>query len=207
MNTKRIVVLLLTGTLALAGCSKTEKDVSFETDLYGTYLDSFIGEDEEGNVLWSRNDSYMLNDDNSYVFNYDETLLGENTTNIKDGSIINIEDINDEITKITFDNERTIYKYKNMLGIFYESDIPSKKTFNLFLKDEYSSVNEGHSFSEDKTYHYCTNHDSCTDDKTTFVKYKVDGKHVYIQNESGNWDILLYIVKDGFFAKEYSKSE
>lgn len=94
-----------------------------------------------------------------------------------------------------------------MLGRFYETDVPSGKTFDLFLKNEDSSVNEGLVFNKDGKYHYCTNYDNCTDDSSTFTKYKHKGDYIYQADSDGNWTILLYAVDDGLFAKEYTKSQ
>lgn len=94
-----------------------------------------------------------------------------------------------------------------MLGKFYETDIPNTKTFDLFLKNEDSSVNEGLVFNKDGKYHYCTNYDNCTDDSSTFTEYKHKGDYIYQADSDSDWTILLYIVEDGLFAKEYTKVE
>ena len=94
-----------------------------------------------------------------------------------------------------------------MLGKFYETDVPNTKTFDLFLKNEDSSVNEGLVFNKDGKYHYCTNYDNCTDDSSTFTEYKHKGDYIYQADSDGNWTILLYVVDDGLFGKEYTKTE
>ncbi len=62
-------------------------------------------------------------------------------------------------------------------------------------------------FNKDGKYHYCTNYDNCTDDSSTFTKYKHKGDYIYQADSDGNWTILLYAVDDGLFAKEYTKSQ
>lgn len=218
MKKQKLFILFSFAVLCLSGCSKTEKDNSFDTDLYGTYEDIFVGYNDNGNVVWKRNNSYILNGDNSYTFNYNETLLDETKKNTKNGKILNIDNINNDIQNIIIDETIVnlsgdttknvhFYKYKNMLGKFYETDVPNTKTFDLFLKNEDSDVNEGLAFNKDGQYHYCTNYDNCTDDSSTFTEYKHKGNYIYQADSDGNWTILLYVVDDGLFAKEYIKSE
>ena len=196
MNKLKLFTLFSIMILCLSGCGKTEKDNSFNTNLYGTYEDKFISHDDKGNVVWKRDNSYTFNKDKTYTFDYNETLSGETK---KNKTIINLS--GDTTKNVHF------YKYKNMLGRFYETDVPNTKTFDLFLKNEDSSVNEGLAFNKDGKYHYCTNYDNCTDDSSTFTKYKHKGDYIYQADSDGNWTILMYIVDDGLFMKEYTKSK
>lgn len=218
MNKLKLFTLFSIMILCLSGCGKTEKDDSFNTNLYGTYEDKFISHDDKGNVVWKRDNNYTFNKDKTYTFDYNETLSGETKKNITNGNILKVENVNEVIQNIIID--KTIinlsgdttknvhfYKYKNMLGRFYETDVPNTKTFDLFLKNEDSSVNEGLVFNKDGKYHYCTNYDNCTDDSSTFTEYKHKGNYIYQADSDGNWTILLYVVDDGLFAKEYTKSQ
>lgn len=208
MKKQKLFILFSFAVLCLSGCSKIEKDNSFDTDLYGTYSDNL----NASNVDYVKKESYILNKDNLYEHivyeKYNDNILNDFKINDK---IVNIYETNSDITEIELNNgnsfEITLYKYKNMLGRFYETDVPNTKTFNLFLKNEDSSVNEGLAFNKDGKYHYCTNYDNCTDDSSTFTEYKHKGNYIYQADSDGNWIILLYVVDDGLFAKEYAKSE
>lgn len=209
MRKRKLLVLFSITVLLLSGCNKTEKDSSFDTDLYGTYESNI----EASNIDYIKNDTYTLNKkDNSYKHvvyeKYNDNILRDSTTNDK---INNIENINDNIMKIELNNgdsfEITLNKYKNMLGKFYQTEIPKDKTFDLFVKNEDSETNDGIIFDKDGFYHYCTNHDNCSDDSSTFIKYKHKGNYIYQADSKGNWTILMYIVEDGVFIKEYAKAE
>ena len=209
MKKQKLLVLFSITVLLLSGCAKTEKDSSFDTDLYGTYESNI----EASNMDYIKNDTYTLNEkDGSYQHivyeKCNDNILRDSTTNDK---INNIENINDNIMKIELNNgdsfEITLDKYKNMLGKFYQTAIPKDKTFDLFVKNEDSDTNEGLVFNKDGLYHYCTNYDNCSDDSSTFTKYKHKGDYIYQADSDGNWTILLYVVDDGLFAKEYTKSQ
>lgn len=208
MKKQKLFILFSFAVLCLTGCSKTEKDNSFDTDLYGIYSDNL----NASNMDYVKEESYILNKDNLYEHivyeKYNDNILRDFKIDDKIG---NIYETNSDITEIELNNgnsfEITLYKYKNMLGRFYETDVPNTKTFDLFLKNEDSSVNEGLAFNKNGKYHYCTNYDNCTDDSSTFTKYKHKGDYIYQADSDGNWTILLYIVEDGLFGKEYVKSE
>ena len=214
MRKRKLLVLFSITVLLLSGCNKTEKDSSFDTDLYGTYESNI----EASNIGYQLKVSHTFNTNNTYVGKYYEKSNGEIVDDsTQKANIINIEDVNDDIEKITTDEEKTyfsgvaypttdFYKYKNMLGGFYKTEVPKDKTFDLFIKNESSDINEGHMFSEDGLYHYCTNYDNCTDDSSTFTKYKHKGNYIYQADSDGNWTILMYAVEDGLFCKEYTKT-
>lgn len=207
MKKQKLFILFSFAVLCLTGCNKTEKDNSFDTDLYGTYSDNL----NASNMDYVKEESYILNKDNLYEHivyeKYNDNILRDSKIDDKIG---NIYETNSDITEIKLNNgnsfEITLYKYKNMLGRFYETDVPNTKTFDLFLKNEDSSVNEGLAFNKDGKYHYCTNYDNCTDDSSTFTEYKHKGNYIYQADSDGNWIILLYVVEDGLFAKEYAKT-
>lgn len=215
MKKQKLFILFSFAVLCLSGCSKTEKDNSFDTDLYGTYSNNI----DASNIDYQLKVSHTFNEDNTYHGKYFEKSDGKILDDSeKDAKIIATENINNEIEKITTDEKKIcfsgevcattdFYKYKNMLGKFYETDVPNTKTFDLFLKNEDSSVNEGLVFNKDGKYHYCTNYDNCTDDSSTFTEYKHKGDYIYQADSDGNWTILLYVVDDGLFAKEYTKTE
>ena len=44
-------------------------------------------------------------------------------------------------------------------------------------------------------------------DSSTFTEYKHKGDYIYQADSDDSWTILMYVVDDGLFAKEYVKSE
>lgn len=112
----------------LTGCSKYEKDESYDTDLYGTYSNNIEAyySDSESNS-WINNKKYIFNQDNTFEYSDYETFNEDVICDINEsGGILSIEEISDNITQITLDHEITdwstgetsnkvIYKYKNML--------------------------------------------------------------------------------------------
>lgn len=208
-NKFSVTIILLTIMItSLTGCSKYEKDESYTTDLYGTYSENVVA----SNISYSRNENYTFNTDNTYNNIYkeisDEIII--NDFNIK-GKILSIEEINNDITQITLDREITdwstnetsndiIYKYKNMLGSFYEIEIPKGKTFELHL-------NEYVWFDEEGQYHLC-NGDNCECD-TSSPKYIRKDNIIYFQSmdeeHNNSYTIGMYIVKDGIFIPELYK--
>lgn len=208
MRKYMILMFLSVSLFLLSGCSKTEKDISYDTDLYGTYKDSLEGYDASGKLYWIKDNTYTFKDDNTYSFNYNETINGENKENKKEGKVISIDDINGDISKIELENGDSsiqIYKYKNMLGYFFQIDVPKSKVFDLFIKNVESELNEGNVFNEEGLYHYCTNYDNCTDDSNNYIKYKKKDNYIYQSDDNGNWTILFYIVEDGLFSKQFIK--
>ncbi len=212
-----IIVFLTILTISLTGCNKYEKDESYSTDIYGSYSEYV----EASNVSYSRYESYTFNIDDTYNHIYKEIIDGvvSNDSNT-DGKILSIEEISEDITQITLDQEiidwstgetsnETIYKYRNILGGFYEIEVPKGKTFNLFLKNEHSTLNEGNVFDEEGFYHYCINYDDCTCDKNNFIQYIRKDNIIYLQSmdeEHKNcYTIDRYIVENGMFIPELYK--
>lgn len=213
------IILLAIMIISLTGCSKYEKDESYTTDLYGTYLGCI----EAPSVSYSENTSYTFDADNTYNYTY-KVVSDSNITNDVNttGDILSIEEINNDITQITLDQEitnwttgetsnKTIYKYNNILGSFYETEVPKGKTFNLFLKNEQSTLNEGNVFDEEGFLHYCINYDDCTCDKNSFIQYIRKDNIIYFQSmgeeHNNSYTIGMYIVKGGIFIPELYKEK
>lgn len=214
------IILLAIMIISLTGCTKYEKDESYSVDLYGTYsknIEAFISNnvndiDETARYSYYLCEKYEFNNDSTYQYNVKEVIY-DNTTkdNSDNGKILSIEEINSDITQITLDREVTswstnetsndiIYKYKNMLGSFYEIEIPKGKTFELHL-------NEYVWFDEEGQYHLC-NGDNCECD-TSSPKYIRKDNIIYFQSmdeeHNNSYTIGMYIVKDGIFIPELYK--
>lgn len=202
-NKFSIIILLAIITISLTGCSKYEKDKSYNTDLYGSYSEYV----EASNVSYSRNESYTFDADNSYNYVYKEVMDGNINSDINEnGKILSTEEISNDITQITLDQEitdwstgetsnKTIYKYKNMLGQFSKTKVPNSKTFKLQLS-EYIW------FDEEGQYHLC-NGDNCQCSESS-PKYIRKDNIIYFQSmddeHSNCYTIGYYIVEDGLFA-------
>lgn len=103
-NKFSIITLLVIMTLSLTGCSKYEKDKSYDTDLYGSYSEYV----EASNASYSRNESYSFNTDNTYNHIYKEVMAGNINNDINEsGKILSIEETSNDIVKITLDREIT----------------------------------------------------------------------------------------------------
>lgn len=208
------IILCLIFICLMTGCSKTEQDESFNTKVYGKYSNTI----ETPDKTYQFKSSYTLYKDHTYLYRSYEKSNGNVKKHKVNGNIDSIQKINEDISKITFDEKIDNsyiqspyndyeYKYKNMLGEYDELDIPRKSKFNLFIKNTRSNLNEGLVFNKKGYYHYCTDYDDCTDDSKTFTKYKRKGNYIYQADSEGNWTILLYIVKDGLFSGVYTKEK
>lgn len=202
------IILLAIMIISLTGCSKYEKDESYTTDLYGSYSEYV----ESSNVSYSRSESYTFNTDDTYNYVYKEIIDGtpNNEANIN-GKILSVEEISNDITQITLDQKitnwstgetsnKTIYKYENILGSFYEIEVPKGKTFELHLND-YAWLDE------EGQYHLC-NGDNCECD-TSSPKYVRKDNIIYFQSmdekHKDSYTIGMYIVEDGIFTPELYK--
>lgn len=215
-NKFSIIILLAIITVSLTGCSKYEKDESYDTDLYGSYNNS-LGEKESSYFSqWE----YTLNKDNTYEYTSSEIQNGETTeNNTSIGTISSIEKISNSIDKITFDSGIIKYKYKNMLGKIFFEEIPNKKTFDLTIptpSDNWagSYPNAANVFDKNGYYHSCLDITNCEDTEDNHVglyyKYICKNSIIYFIDpsvEGMNWQILYYIVEDGLFAPELYKEE
>ena len=209
-KTNLIVIFLVATTMLLTGCAKYEKDESYDTDLYGSYS-KYI---EAINISYSKNENYTFNTDDTYNHIYKEIIDGvtNNDFNIN-GKILSIEEISDDITQITLDKKianwstkdtsnQTIYKYRNILGRFYETDVPTGETFELQLNDDTW-------FDEEGQYHLC-NGDNCECDISS-PKYIRKDNVIYFQSmdeaHKNCYTIGMYIVDNGLFIPEIYKDK
>lgn len=229
-NKFSIIILLAIITIFLTGCSKYEKDKSYDTDLYGSYLENI----EASNISYTRNESYTFNTDNSYNHTYKEVMDGNVNSDIdENGKILSTEEMSNDITQIVLDQEITdgstgetsnlvMYKYKNMIGhsnSFIKTEIPNGKTFDLIIPTPSenwtgSYPNAANVFDKNGFYHSCLDITNCNDTEDNHVglyyKYVCKNNIIYFIDpsvEGMNWQILYYIVEDGLFAPELYKVE
>ena len=216
-NKTSTIVFLTILAISLTGCSKYEKDESYSTDLYGTYsqnVETLISDDvnDETKYSYYLYEKYEFNDNNTYQYTVKEIIYDDITKDNSDiGKILSTEEISDDITKITLGQEitgwstnetsnKTIYKYKNMLGSFYEIEVPKGKTFELRLND-YAW------FDEEGQYHLCNN-DNCECD-TSSPKYVRKDNIIYFQSMDEEhkdcYTIGMYIVENGIFIPKLNK--
>lgn len=204
--------------LSLTGCGKYEKDISREdSNLYGTYSDGIEGYTENSDEkIWIRNESYSINENQTFLHDYEEMLQGEDTKHTCDGKIKDIANVNDDIIKITLDTGDTkdvLYKYKNMLGTYYQAEISDDKTFNLVIPTPIDDTypNAANVFDEDGNYHSCLDYTDCKDTEEehmgVFYKYVRKGNLIYFEDLINNnyYQILYYVVDNGLFYKECIK--
>ena len=217
-----IIILVAIITISLTGCSKYEKDKSYDTDLYGSYsknMEAFLSDNaddinEDTNYSYYLNEKYKLNTDNTFQYNIKE-IIEDNVTKDSsvNGKILSTEEISNDITQIVLDQEitdgstgeisnKTIYKYKNILGQFFKIEVPKGKTFKLQLT-EYPW------FDEDGQYHLC-NGDICQCSDSS-PKYIRKDNIIYFQSMDEEhkdcYTIAFYIVDDGLFSPELYKVE
>lgn len=191
------------------------KDSSYDTGLYGTYTqDAYSGDDYKQTI------KYTLNNNNTYEYYYCETINGNDNKTTRKHLINDTKKINNDITRITLntdESEEILYKYKNMLGEFYEAKIPYRKKFDLKIKyknfeyddDDDYYINPGILFNKNGYFHYCNDVDNCKcnpNDEFKFFIYKRIGNYIY-ERYDGQWSIAFYIVDDGIFYPEYYKEE
>lgn len=211
-----MLISLLLSLFVITGCSKYEKDNSYNTDLYGTYV-NHIG--TKGSNYFSE-DKYIFNTDNTYNYISKEIQYNETTEDTNEiGKILLSENISDDITKITFDSNVIEYKYKNMLGGLYELDIPSGKTFDLVIptpSDNWagSYPNAANVFDKNGIYHSCLDITKCEDTEENhmgvYYKYVRKNNLIYFIDPSVtdmDYRILYYIVDKGLFYPELYKQE
>lgn len=214
-NKFSIIILLAIITVSLTGCSKYEKDESYDTDLYGTYTQS-IGT-ENSNYFFQQ--KYIFNEDDTYDLYLKEIQNNEVKDNHSKGKILSNETIYENIIKISLDNDNILYKYKNIIGTFYEVKIPSENKFDLVIPTPSdnrtgSYPNAANVFNKNGFYHSCLDITNCNDTEDNHVglyyKYVCKNNIIYFIDpsvEGMNWQILYYIVEDGLFTPELYKVE
>ncbi len=211
MKNKFTILLSFVLIITLTGCDKYEKDISLNTELYGSY--SKIT--EATNVSYSNNINYTFYENNEYNYSRKEVIEETITQDVnKNGKILSIEEISDDITKIILDQKfvefgldeaynKSVYKYKNMLGNFYECTFPEGKTFNL-KSDDFDFW-----FDEEGQYHLCIDTTEC-DCITNCPQYIRKDNIIYFQSMSeehkNTYSIGAYIVEGGVFFPELYKS-
>lgn len=199
MKNKIVVVLILT-TIMLTGCAEYQKDESFDTELYGTYSHYSEAYDDVDDNLYVTNEEYSFNRDNTYFYKQKETINGEIYEDVNEsGEILSVNEFSDDVIEIVTNPEIYYkYKYKNMLGEFYETEVPNGKTFDL-------KVNDSAWFDKNGIYHWCSgDEESCDCDD----KYIRKNNIIYLKNTiNDNYYIWCYILYDGIFYPEYTKEE
>lgn len=216
-------IILISITFTFTGCAKYEKDESYDTDLYGSYsheMNAYIGDDvnqatEDPDNQYYSYEMYQFNSDNTYHHEVKEIISNETTKDSnKDGKILSVEEISDDITKITSDqkivdwstqesSDEILYKYKNMLGDFTEIEVPQGKTFELQINDA--------RYDKEGQYHLlCEGSDNC-DCSNFYPKYIRKDNIIYFQSmdeeHKNYYTINLYIVDNGLFCPTFYKTE
>lgn len=211
-----IITLLAIITISLTGCSKYEKDKSYETDLYGTYIQS-IGTE---NSNYFSEQKYIFSKDNTYDLYSREIQNNEVVEdNHSNGKILSNKNICDNIVQISLDNDDVLYKYKNMFGILYEANIPSGNKFDLVIPTPSndwtgSYPNSAIVFEKNGVCHSCLDVTNCHDTEEEhmgiYYKYICKNDIIYFIDPSikkMNYQILYYITDNGLFAPQLYKVE
>lgn len=211
MKNRFVILLFFILITILTACSKYEKDVSTNANLYGSYSKTI----EATNVSYSDNTNYTFFENNEYNYSRKEVIEETVTQDVnKNGKILSIEEISDDIIKIILDQKvvelesdeaynKSIYKYKNILGSFYECTIPDGKTFDL------KSTDLAFWFDKQGQYHLCVDTSEC-DCKINCPQYVRKNDIVYFQSMSeeykNTYAIGAYVVDRGLFFPELYKT-
>lgn len=211
------MVIIIITMYGLAGCAKYEKDNTFNTDLSNSYT-WVIGSEDVG---YFEKATYTF-DGNEYTFTYYKDSNNDITDNTSKGKVLSIEKINDDIDKVELQddkgNESSLYTYKNLLGDFYNAEIPKDKTFNLIIKTTRDSAlgeypNEAIIFDKDGNVHTCLDYKNCTDTEDNhlgiYYKYIQKDHKIYFFSDSKNnyYQILYYVTDTGLFIPSYTKEK
>lgn len=227
------LIILISITFTFTGCAKYEKDESYDTDLYGSYSHE-MGTPEGSEYQYYSYTMYQFNQDNTYHYESKEISSNETTEDTKeDGKILSIEEVSDDITKITLDEEvidwatqessnEILYKYKNMIShshSYIATEIPNGKKFDLIIPTPHenwtgSYPNSAIIFDKNGFYHSCLDSTNCNDTeenhKGVYYKYVRKGNLIYFLDtdaENSYYQILYYIVDDALFHPNFYKAD
>lgn len=232
-NLKNIIflIILISIIFTLTGCAKYEKDESYDTDLYGSYSHE-MGTPEGSDIQYYSYAMYQFNSDNTYHYESKEISSNETTQDInEDGKILSVEEISDDITKITLDKEiddwsiqessnLIMYKYKNMVSYshsYIATEIPNGKNFDLIIPTPHENWTGSHPnsaiiFDKNGFYHSCLDSTNCNDTEENHIgvyyKYIRKGNLIYFIDtnaENPYYQILYYIVDDAMFYPDFIK--
>lgn len=201
---------------SLTGCTKYEKDTTFNTDLSGTYTWT-VGSEE---IKYLERATYTFDND-EYIYEYCKENNGNVTDNLSEGKVSSTEKVSKDVDEIILqgnDNESTIYRYKNMLGQYYSADIPKGKNFDLIINTPSDSMfgtypNEAIVFDKDGNVHTCLDYTNCTDTEDDhlgiYYKYVQKNDKIYFLSNTENnyYQILYYITDGGLFVPNFIKEK
>lgn len=214
---KNKIVLLSTFilmTLSLTACDKYKEDISYDTDLYGVY----VYEINDTEVDYYSLLSYTINENDTFIYKYLQNSNDISKEEQYNGNI-DILNVSNDIDEITFDisnsyREEVLYKYKNMLGDFYETNVPKGKTFDLIIPMIINGVTEQYFVFKKNGFSYiCLDINDCNDspeDHMIYYNYIRKGNVIYIQMpnyEISDYFIHAYITDGGLFYPQYYKEE
>lgn len=189
--------------LSICGCDKYIKTKTYNTDIYGIW--SAETSSVEGGL--STKQSLEILADNTYKYYISQKYKGENKEEYITGNI-QVEDINRDIAKITF-NDFTLkkrydatlrltsvfFKYKNLIGNYLKTETEQIKNRSDFLIPLDDSGKYYLRFSEDGVCRL----DSFPDEEQYSYKYKVKSDIIWIDYGYG-FQADYYIVEDGIFT-------
>ena len=105
MKKQKLLGIFLISTMLLCGCTKMEKDTSYDTDLYGTYSWTISAPE----ISFESKSTYKINEDNTYENCAYKKSEGQTTEKNDSGKIIETKSINNEITKIVMEDTSYLY--------------------------------------------------------------------------------------------------
>ena len=211
-----MVVMVCTILVALCGCDKHIKDKIYDTDVYGTYEKSGASDDNDTKYYFS----LSINDDSTYSYRMFEHFSSRENDNTVSGNISSTIELNNDITKIVFDDidyssfddfvfcgwgmhGNTLYKYKNLLGDYFQIETSQIKNRSSFSIPMDSSGEYYLRFTEDGM---CKS-DNTPDEEQYYYKYKVKSDVIFIDYGYG-YGAAYYIVDGGVFdGNGFHKSE
>lgn len=206
-------VMICTILMSLCGCNKYIKDKVYDTDVYGAYNSETIS---ENNTEPFEKKRLILSSDNTYEYyiyqNWDRGIQEENVS-----GTIEINNINKDIISVKMSNYElkkqyifgtrhpgnTLYKYKNLLGDYFQTETSQIKNRSSFSIPMDNSGEYYLRFNEDGM---CKS-DNTPDEEQYYYKYKVKSDIVFIDYGYG-YGAAYYIVDGGVFSGNgFRKSE